>query len=331
MRDRAMDRPLADIRIASASAHSIPTGGEDVNRLPLRKDLRRYRQMYLLALPMVIFYILFIYIPMYGITIAFKDYSVVTGITGSPWVGLDRVREVFDNVFFQRAFVNTLLISLGKIVFGFPVPIALALLLNELRSRWFKGLFQNIMFIPYFLSWIVFAGIIENLFNGSGLINGIRVNQNLDVISFLAEGDWFLGIVFITDIVKSAGWETVIYLAALTGIDPHLYEAAQVDGANRWKQTFHITLPGLANTIVVLLILRVGYLMFAGFEQIFSLYSPIVYDVADILDTFVYRIGIEQGDYSFAAAAGLFQGIIGLTLLFTVNKIAQKIGSAGLF
>ncbi|WP_168735761.1 ABC transporter permease [Cohnella fermenti] len=302
-----------------------------MNRLPLRKDLRRYRQMYLLALPMVIFYILFIYIPMYGITIAFKDYSVVTGITGSPWVGLDRVREVFDNVFFQRAFVNTLLISLGKIVFGFPVPIALALLLNELRSRWFKGLFQNIMFIPYFLSWIVFAGIIENLFNGSGLINGIRVNQNLDVISFLAEGDWFLGIVFITDIVKSAGWETVIYLAALTGIDPHLYEAAQVDGANRWKQTFHITLPGLANTIVVLLILRVGYLMFAGFEQIFSLYSPIVYDVADILDTFVYRIGIEQGDYSFAAAAGLFQGIIGLTLLFTVNKIAQKIGSAGLF
>jgi putative aldouronate transport system permease protein len=287
--------------------------------------------MYLLAIPMLLFYVVFIYSPMYGIIIAFKDYSVVSGINGSPWVGLDNVREVLGNVFFKRAFINTLLISLGKIVFGFPVPILLALLLNELRSRWFKGLFQNVMFIPYFLSWVVFAGIIENLFNGSGLVNGIRSGQGLDVIPFLAEGNWFLGIVFITDIIKGAGWETVIYLAALTSIDPHLYEAAQVDGANRWKMTRHITLPGIANTIVVLLILRVGYLMFAGFEQIFSLYSPIVYDVSDILDTFVYRLGIEQGDYSIAAAAGLFQGIIGLALLFTVNKIAKKIGSAGLF
>lgn len=302
-----------------------------MKRLPLGKDLRRYRQMYALILPMVLFYAVFVYTPMYGVVIAFKDYSVVSGINGSPWVGLDNIREVLGNVFFERAFVNTLLISLGKIIFGFPVPILLALLLNELRSRWFKGVFQNIMFIPYFLSWVVFAGIVENLFNGSGLINGIRAGQGLEVIPFLAEGDWFLLIIFVTDIIKSAGWETVIYIAALTSIDPHLYEAAQVDGANRWKMTLHITLPGIAGTIIVLLILRVGYLMFAGFEQIFSLYSPIVYDAADILDTFVYRLGIQQGDYSIAAAAGLFQGLIGLTLLFTVNKIAQKIGSAGLF
>lgn len=313
------------------SSADQPKGGQRLKRLPLRKDLLRNRQMYALALPMIVFYALFVYIPMYGIVIAFKDYSVVTGINGSPWSGLAHMREVFGNVFFERAFINTLLISVGKIVFGFPVPILLALLLNELRSRWFKGLFQNVMFIPYFLSWVVFAGIIENLFNGSGLINGIRAGQGQEVIPFLAEGDWFLFIVFLTDIIKGAGWETVIYLAALTSIDPHLYEAAQADGANRWKQTLHITLPGIAGTIVVLLILRVGYLMFAGFEQIFTLYSPVVYDVADILDTFVYRIGIEQGDYSFAAAAGLFQGFIGLALLFTVNKIAKKIGSAGLF
>jgi len=302
-----------------------------MKRMPLMKDLSRYRQLYLLALPMILFYIVFIYVPMYGVVIAFKDYSVVAGINASPWVGLAHVKEVFGNIFFQRAFVNTLIISLGKILFGFPVPILLALLLNELRSRWFKGLFQNVMFIPYFLSWVVFAGIIENLFNGSGLINGIRAGQGLEVIPFLADGNWFLVIVFISDIIKGAGWETVIYLAALTGIDPHLYEAAQADGANRWKQTLHITLPGIANTVVVLLILRVGYLMFAGFEQIFTLYSPIVYGTADILDTFVYRMGIEQGNYSFAAAAGLFQGLIGLTLLFTVNKIAKKIGSNGLF
>lgn len=302
-----------------------------MKRLPLWKDLSRYRQMYLLALPMVLFYIIFVYVPMYGIVIAFKDYSVVKGINASPWVGLEHVRAVFDNPFFQRAFINTLLISLGKIIFGFPVPVLLALLLNELRSRWFKGVFQNVMFIPYFLSWVVFAGIIENLFNGSGLINGIRAGQGLDVISFLAEGDWFLGILFVSDIIKGAGWETVVYLAALTSIDPHLYEAAEADGASRWKQTIHITLPGIANTVIILLILRVGYLMFAGFEQVFSMYSPIVYGVADILDTFVYRMGIEQGDYSFAAAAGLFQGLIGLIMLFAVNKIAKKTGSAGLF
>lgn len=300
-------------------------------RLSLGKDLGRYRQLYLLALPMILFYIIFIYIPMYGIVIAFKDYSIVTGINASPWAGLDNVRDVFGNIFFQRAFVNTLIISLGKIILGFPVPIILALLLNELRSRKFKGVFQNVMFIPYFLSWVVFAGIIENLFNGSGLINGIRVGQGMEVIPFLADGGWFLAIIFITDIIKGAGWETVIYLAALSSISPHLYEAAQVDGANRWKMTLHITLPGISNTIVVLLILRVGYLMFAGFEQIFSLYSPVVYSVADILDTFVYRMGIEQGNYSFAAAAGLFQGLIGLIMLFTVNKIAKKIGSDGLF
>ncbi|SDS73765.1 putative aldouronate transport system permease protein [Paenibacillaceae bacterium GAS479] len=302
-----------------------------MQQLSFWKDLSRYRQMYLLALPMILFYLIFVYVPMYGIVIAFKDYSVVQGILKSPWAGLEHVKSVFANPFFQRAFVNTLLISLGKIIFGFPVPVILALLLNEVRHRWFKGLFQNIMFIPYFLSWVVFAGIIENLFNGSGLINGIRAGQSLDVIPFLAEGNWFLGILFVSDIIKGAGWETVVYLAALTSIDPHLYEAAESDGASRWKQTLHITLPGIASTVVLLLILRVGYLMFAGFEQVFSLYSPIVYGVGDILDTFVYRMGIEQGDYSFAAAAGLFQGLIGLILLFTVNQIAKKTGSPGIF
>ncbi len=297
----------------------------------IRKDARRNYQLYLLALPMILFYIVFIYFPMYGIVIAFKDFSIVKGITASPWAGLENFRDVFDNIFFYRALVNTLVISTGKIILGFPVPILLALLLNEVRVRWFKGVFQNVMFIPYFLSWVVFAGIIENLFNASGLINGILASQGGDPIAFLANPNWFLAIVFISDIVKGAGWETVIYLAALSSIDPQLYEAAEVDGANRWKQTWHITLPGITSTIVILLILRVGYLMFAGFEQIFAMYSPIVYSKADILDTFVYRMGLEQGNYSFAAAAGLFQGVIGLIMLFTVNKITKKLGSDGLF
>jgi len=295
------------------------------------KDLKRHQQMYLLALPMILFYIVFVYVPMYGIVIAFKDFSVVKGIHASPWIGIENFKDVFNNIFFQRAVKNTLIISIGKIIMGFPVPIIIALLLNEVRVRWFKGLFQNVMFIPYFLSWVVFAGIIANLFNASGLINGIMSMQGKDPIAFLADSNWFIGIVFVTDIIKGAGWETVIYLAALSAIDPQLYEASEVDGASRWKQTWHITLPSISNTIVTLLILRVGYLMFAGFEQIFAMYSPIVYSTADILDTFVYRMGIEQGNYSFAAAAGLFQGIIGLILLFSVNKITKKLGSDGLF
>ncbi|MEK0317342.1 ABC transporter permease [Cohnella sp. 56] len=302
-----------------------------MKQLTLGKDLKRHYQLYLLVLPMTLFFILFVYTPMYGITIAFKDYSFIQGVFGSPWAGLDNFKQVFGNIFFVRALENTLIISLGKIVFGFPFPIILALLLNELRVRWFKGLFQNVMFIPYFLSWVVFAGIIENLLNASGLVNGIMATAGREPIGFMADSHWFLGIVFVSDIIRGAGWECVIYLAALSAIDPSLYEAAQVDGAGRWKQALHITLPGIMNTVVVLLILRVGYLMFAGFEQIFAMYSPIVYDSADILDTFVYRMGIEQGNFSFAAAAGLFQGIVGLTLLLAVNKIAKKLGSAGLF
>jgi len=303
------------------------------NRLDARliRDTRKYYQLYLLAVPMVLFYLVFVYTPMYGIIIAFKDFSIVKGIAASPWVGLDNFRDVFSNIFFKRAFLNTLFISLGKVILGFPVPIIVALLLNEVRMRWFKGVFQNVMIIPYFLSWVVFAGILENLFNASGLINGILSVQGMEPITFLADSNWFLGIIFVSEIVKGAGWETIIYLAALSSIDPQLYEAAEVDGANRWKQTMHITLPGIANTIVILLILRVGYLMYAGFEQIFALYSPIVYESSDILDTFVYRLGIEQGNYSFAAAAGLFQGLIGLVLLFSVNWITKRMGSNGLF
>ncbi len=297
----------------------------------LLRDSKKHYQLYMLAIPMILFYLIFVYTPMYGIIIAFKDFSIVKGIGASPWIGFENFRNVFENIFFNRAFVNTLFISLGKVVLGFPVPIILALLLNEVRARWFKGLFQNVMIIPYFLSWVVFAGILENLFNASGLINGILAVRDMEPIAFLADSNWFLGIVFVSDIIKGAGWETIIYLAALSSIDPQLYEAAEVDGASRWKQTKHITLPGIANTIVILLILRVGYLMYAGFEQIFALYSPIVYERADILDTFVYRLGIEQGNYSFAAAAGLFQGLIGLVLLFSVNWITKRMGSNGLF
>lgn len=300
-------------------------------RTQLLRDSKRHYQLYMLAVPMILFYLIFVYTPMYGIIIAFKDFSIVKGIAASPWVGFENFRNVFENIFFKRAFFNTLFISFGKVLLGFPVPIILALLLNEVRIRWFKGIFQNVMIIPYFLSWVVFAGILENLFNASGLINGILAVRESEPIAFLADTNWFLGIVFVSDIIKGAGWETIIYLAALSSIDPQLYEAAEVDGANRWKQTKHITLPGIASTIVILLILRVGYLMYAGFEQIFALYSPIVYERADILDTFVYRLGIEQGNYSFAAAAGLFQGLIGLVLLFSVNWITKRMGSSGLF
>ncbi|GBF75654.1 protein lplB [Paenibacillus sp. 598K] len=295
------------------------------------RELWRYRYLYVLAVPMILFYLVFVYTPMYGLVIAFKDYSASRGIWASEWVGLQHFQDLFGNIFFERALINTLLISLGKIVFGFPVPVMIALLLNELKLRWFKGLFQNIMFIPYFLSWVVFAGILGNLLNTSGLINGILQSFGQEPVAFLADNGWFLLVVFLSDVIRGAGWECVIYLAALTAIDPQLYEAAEVDGASRWKQMLYVTLPGIMNTIVVLLILRVGYLMFAGFEQIYALYSPIVYPVADILDTFVYRTGIQRANYSLAAAAGLFQGLIGLVLLFTVNKIAKRLGASGLF
>ncbi len=296
-----------------------------------RKRMWNYRAIYVMALPAIVFYVIFHYFPMYGTLIAFKDYWVSKGIMGSPWVGLDHFNIIFSMPKFWQVFRNTLEINLLKLVFSFPVPIILALLLNEVRQIYFKRTVQTIIYLPHFISWVTIAGIVLILLSDKGMVNNLIVMFGGEKIKFLTSPALFRPLLVLTDIWKEAGWGTIIYLAAMAGISPELYEAAEVDGANRWKKILNITLPGLLPTISILLILRIGHMMTGGFDQIFNLYNPIVYDVGDIIDTYTYRIGLTEGRFSLAAAVGLFLNIINCILLFTVNRISRKISGTGLY
>ncbi|MFK7693650.1 ABC transporter permease [Paenibacillus sp. HJGM_3] len=296
------------------------------------KVLNRDKYLLLLILPVLLYYFVFHYIPMYGIIIAFKKFSPMKGILGSAWVGFDHFMHFFQSVYFWRLLKNTLLLSVYSLFWGFPVPILFALLLNEVREGIFKKSVQTISYLPHFISIVVVMGMIVNFTT----VNGGVVNQMLGwfgfgPINFLSESGWFRTIYISSSVWQGFGWSSIIYLAAIAGIDPQLYEAAEIDGASRWRKMWHITLPCLLPTIAILFIMAVGNLMDVGFEKIILLYNPTTYETADVISTFVYRQGIQQANYSYSTAIGLFNNIINLILLVAVNRISRKLSETSLW
>lgn len=277
-----------------------------------------------MTLPVVLFFLLFNYAPMTGQVIAFKDYVMSDGVFGSAWVGLENFERLFSSEDFPRAIRNTLTISILRLCCGFFMPVILALMLNEVRLAGYKRSIQTLTYLPHFFSWVILGGIFLMIFGGGGPVNVAAKLAGVTPPNFLTDDAWFVVVLIATGIWQSAGWGAIIYLAALSGINPDLYEAAVIDGANRWRQTIHITLPCLVPTMITLFVLSLGGILTAGFDQIYNLYNPLVYDVADIIDTYVLRrmIGL---DLSLAAAAGMFQGVVGLILVISANFLARKI------
>lgn len=295
------------------------------------KKAWQYRWMYVFLLPAVIWYILFAYLPIYGVTIAFKDYNIVKGVWDSPWVGFANFTKIFNDPNFTRAFRNTIFISLLKLIFVTPCGLVLALLLSEVKNRVFRGTIQSLSMLTHFFSWVVIASIMTVLLSPTtGVVNEIISMLGGKPVYFLADDKWFIFWVVVSDIWESAGWNALVFISAIGGISPDLYEAASIDGAGRWQKMFRITLPCLSGTICTVLILKLGSLLSGNFNQIFNLYNSAVMDVADILDTYVYRLGINSMKYSYSSAVSLFQNMISVVLVFVVNQIVKKIDQEGI-
>ena len=296
------------------------------------KALLQDRYLWLLAAPAVVYYFLFHYLPMYGLLIAFKDFSPFLGILGSPWAGLVWFEQFFTSIHFVRTVRNTLLLNFYGFFFNFTVPIIFALLLNEVHHSLFRRWVQTISYVPHFVSIVVVVGLINAMFNSeNGLVNTVLGRLGMESVPFLILPGWFRPLYIGSDIWQHFGWRAIIYLAALTAIDQEQYDAAWVDGANRWQQLRFITLPGIAPTIIILMILYVGQMMSVGFEKILLMYGPGTYETADVISTFVYRRGITGGDYSFAAAAGLFNSVINLSLILLVNRLSKQLTGTSLW
>ncbi|MCQ6557228.1 ABC transporter permease [Paenibacillus mendelii] len=294
--------------------------------------LSRYRWFYLMMIPGLLYYVVYHYIPMAGMIIAFKDYSLGKGIIGSDWVGLDNFRIIFNSPDFYELLRNTLLISLYRILFNMLPDVLLALMLNEVRILWFKRLIQTVTYGPYFLSWVIVYGLaVAFLAQDSGIVNYYIRELGGSPVNYLASNDYFRPIILLTDMWKNTGFGAIIYLAALATINTELYEAAVVDGAGRWRQLWHITLPGIRDVFVLLLILKIGHIMDAGFEQIYIFLNARVYEVGDIIDTWVFRRGLEELEFSIAIATNLFKSVIGFILIIGANKVAKKLGGSGIW
>nr|WP_281425698.1 ABC transporter permease subunit [Paenibacillus montaniterrae] len=294
--------------------------------------LIRNRWLYIMLLPGLLYFLIFKYWPMYGIFIAFKDYQPFLGFWDSPFVGLKHFERLFNDSNFWMLFRNTLILATYNILFFFPLPIIIALMLNELRFEFLKRTIQTLVYIPHFMSWVVVVGIAYIfLTTEGGIVNELLVRLGGEKINFLISNDWFRTVVTLEVIWKETGWGTIIFLAALAGVDPQLYEAARIDGANRLRQLWHITLPAIRSTIIILLILRLGSFLDTGFEQIFLMLNAMNRDVGEVFDTYVYSVGISQGQYSFSTAVGLFKSIIGLFLVVVSNYLAKKFGEEGIY
>ena len=288
--------------------------------------------LYILLLPAFVWVFIFDYLPLGGIRIAFMEYNFIQGLSASEWVGLKYFRMLFESEMFRNAFVNTLLISLYKMISGFICPILLALSLNEIRRAWFKKTLQTAVYLPRFVSWVVYGGIITILLSPeTGIINWVIEFFGGKPAYLLVEPAYFRTILVVTDALKEMGWAAVIYIAAIAGLNPEVYEAATMDGATRFKKMLHVTLPGITETIIVMFILRVGFVMSAGLDQVINLYNPMVFEVGDILDTYIYRVGIEQFNLSLAAAADVIKGVIGFALVLIANQITKKVNDSGIF
>lgn len=298
----------------------------------VKKDLRRYSGAYVLVIPVILYYLLFDYKTMYGVVIAFKDFSPGLGIGGSEWVGLQNIADFFGSYYFWRLLKNTLTISLTSIIVGFPAPIIFALLLNEIKNRKFKRCVQTISYLPHFISTVVICGMITMFVSSKGpitqLLSIFGVSSDA---SLLTNPDYFVPIYVISGIWQGIGWGAIIYLAAISGIDQELYEAAQIDGAGKWKQMIHVTLPGIKHTIIIMLLMRLGSVMSVGFEKIILLYNEGIYETADVISTFVYRKGLLSYQWSYSAAVGLFNSIINFIIVIAFNRLSRKYSEVSLW
>ncbi|MFR8033246.1 MAG: ABC transporter permease [Lachnospiraceae bacterium] len=301
-------------------------------RKPFLQYARHHWWLYLMIVPGAIYFIIFKYIPIASLVIAFQDYNPWLGIMDSPFVGMKHFETFFMGNDFTRLLVNTLSISLLNLIFYFPMPIIVALLLNEIKNYYYKSTIQTLIYIPYFISMVIVASITYTLLNvNDGAINMIIKQITGKTIDFLSGKEYFRSIIVIQNIWKETGWGMIIFLAALAGVDVELYEAAKVDGAGRWKQMWHITLPAIRGTIVIMLILRVGSILNTGFEQIFLMSNSLNRSVAEVFDTYVYRLGVTNGQYSFSTAVGMFKGVVGCVMVLGTNWIAKKCGETGIY
>lgn len=294
--------------------------------------VRKYKFLYIMLIPCVLYFLIFNYVPMYGVIIAFKDFNFAKGIMASKWIGFSNFSYMFHLKDFYQVFQNSLCLSLLRLVFGFPFPIILALCLNEIRSVRFKKLTQTLIYLPHFISWVIVGGIIVQLLSPTwGPVNLVLQSMGKKPVFFMAQPQYFRPIVVLSSVWKESGWGTILYLAAISGINPELYEAAIMDGAGRLKRMWHVTLPCIRSTIVILLILNIGRLMSNGFEQIFVMQNAMNLSVSEVFETYTYRIGLLGGRFSFSAAVGLFTSVIGLVLLLISNKISKASGEEGVW
>ena len=323
--------------MSNVSAHPVledkksPKAGRAFVKTSGLKRIRKDVWLYILLVPGALHFIMFKYLPMWGILISFQDFNPYLGFFNSPWVGFKNFIDFFTNSDFSQLFANTLIISFYNIFFGFPAPIILALMLNEVRKQWFKRTVQTLVYIPHFISWVIIASLSFTLFNSDGVVNRVIQSAGGQTIPFLTSTDTFREMIVGQTIWKETGFGTIIYLAALAGVDVQLYEAAIMDGANRLKQLWHITLPALKSTVVILLILRLGHVMDNGFDQIFLMSNSLNRSVSNVFDVFVYTMGITRGAFSYSTAVGLFKSIIGIILIYLANKLAKKAGESGIF
>lgn len=294
-------------------------------------NIQKYWPYYLMVLPGLIFFVIFKFIPMFGSIIAFEDYNIVGGFLDSPWVGLKNFRTLFAYPDFRKILMNTIILGFCKTILIFPIPILLSLMLNEIRQQRLKNGIQTAIYIPYFISWVIVGGLVFDFFGIGGFFNNIRDMIGMKPVLAMQKESWFRPIFIISSIWKEAGWGTVVYLAAISGIDPSLYESASMDGASRFQKMRYVTFPLLVPTVVTLFLLNIGGFLELGFDQVYNLQTPMTYAVSDIFDTYVYRVGIQQAQYSFTTAVGLFQSVVGLGLVLIFNKLSQKTSEGGLW
>ncbi|MDR6553249.1 ABC transporter permease subunit [Paenibacillus qinlingensis] len=296
-----------------------------------KRDFLLNKYLYLMMVPVLAYYFTFHYAPMYGALIAFKEYTPIKGVFGSPWIGFQNFHDFFTSYYFWRILKNTVIISLYSLCFEFPAPIILAILINELTNKKFQRFVQTVTYMPYFISLVVIAGMIKDFTNNGGLVNTLLTYFGANDTAMLQKPELFRTIYILSEIWQKIGWESIIYLAALMSIDQEQYEAAKMDGATRLKSIWHITLPGILPTISIMFILRMGNLLNVGFEKIILLYNPSTYDTADVISSFVYRKGLQEFGWSFSASVGLFNSVINLVLLITANKISKRVSENSLW
>lgn len=299
--------------------------------LKLKKDWHLNRSLYLLFVPVLVYYIIFQYGPMMGLIISFENYKPATGFFHSKWVGLKHFRDFFNDFYFQRVLRNTIRIAVTNLVFTFPMPIILALLLNELRTRWFSRIVQTITYIPHFISIVVIVSMMKDLTNQNGAISLFLAKFGWTPVTMLNHKEYFLPLYIISAIWQNMGWNCIIYLSALLAIDAELYEAAKIDGAGKFRQLISVTLPCLVPTIVIMLIMQIGKMFNVGYEKILLMYNPLTYEVADVISTYVYRKGILEMNWSYSAAVGMFNSIVSFALVWGANKFSKKVAGSGLW